>query len=61
MERSTYFEHGLEQRMQPDLRKLIDQYIAIGWKVKSRDPLIIERGRLKKIYENGILKDYTQE
>lgn len=44
--------------MQEDLRTLVQQYIDIGWGVVSRDPLVIERGHIKKIFENGVLKDF---
>ena len=45
-------------RMQLDLRRLIDLYLEKGWEIESRDPtIVITRGHLVKHMSNGVLKD----
>lgn len=56
MSRSTYHKNGLEQRMNCDLREAIQKYLDDGWKIISRDPITIERGRRRMYLENGVFK-----
>lgn len=35
----------LERRTHPQLRGLIDDYLAKGWEITNRHPLTIRRGR----------------
>lgn len=48
---------NLECRTQLDLRRLVDEYLQRGWEIVSRDPLTIERGRMRKEVRHGCLVD----
>ena len=38
-------------------RALVDRYLAQGWEIISRNPLTLQRGRLKKRFKGNILID----
>lgn len=44
-----------EQRIQLNLRRLIDDYLAKGWIITNRHPLTIYRGRAGYQLQNGCL------
>lgn len=49
----------IERREETNMskRELVDKYINSGWEVVSRNPLTIQRGRMKKFFRNNILID----
>lgn len=38
-------------------RVVVDRYLSNGWKIISRSPLVLKRGRLKKKFKGNILID----
>jgi|TARA_B100002019_G_C21128288_1_gene526929 hypothetical protein len=38
-------------------RVLVDRYLSQGWEIVSRNPLTLQRGRLKKRFKGNILID----
>lgn len=38
-------------------RAVVDRYLAHGWEIVSRNPLTLQRGRLKKRFKGNILID----
>jgi len=52
-----YKNNSLERRTQVDKRSLVDEFLANGWEIISRDPLRLQRGRNIKVFRKGILID----
>lgn len=46
---------SLERRTQIPLRRRIDEYIAYGWTIASRNPLTLERGRMRRQLRHGCI------
>jgi len=38
-------------------RELVDRYLENGWEIISRNPLTLQRGRLKKRFKGNVLID----
>ncbi|WP_287026556.1 hypothetical protein [Herbaspirillum sp.] len=46
---------SLECRTQLDLRRLVDEYLKRGWEITSRNPLTLERGRMRRQLRHGCI------
>jgi hypothetical protein len=46
---------SLECRTQLALRRRIDEFLAWGWVISSRNPLTLERGRMRRQLRHGCI------